>query len=131
MPLSDREQHMLEQLEQQLIAEDPKFASHMRGGNSGLHRGRVALAVVAVIAGLALVLTAVNFAQTWIGAIGFAIMVAGVAYAVTPAKKSTGPQGVVQSDGSTNVKPASGGKKSRGTFMERIEQRWERRRNGW
>ena len=31
MPLSEHEQHLLEQMEQALYAEDPKFASQMQG----------------------------------------------------------------------------------------------------
>ena len=33
MPLSDHEQRMLDQIESALYAEDPKFASSVRGGN--------------------------------------------------------------------------------------------------
>ena len=32
MPLSDHEQRMLDQIESALYAEDPKFASSVRGG---------------------------------------------------------------------------------------------------
>lgn len=128
MPLSDREQHLLDQLEQQLSADDPKFASHMRGAGSSLRRGRVLVAVASVIVGLALVLLAINLAQTWVGAIGFVVIVAGIAYAATPARNQGGPAGVVQSDGSTKKARRA---PQRAGFMERLEQRWERRRNGW
>ena len=33
MPLSEHEQRMLDQIESALYAEDPKFASSVRGGN--------------------------------------------------------------------------------------------------
>ena len=33
MPLSDHEQRMLDQIESALYAEDPKFASSVRGGS--------------------------------------------------------------------------------------------------
>ncbi len=39
MPLSDHEQRMLDQIESALYAEDPKFASSVRGGASA-HRPR-------------------------------------------------------------------------------------------
>jgi hypothetical protein len=33
MPLSDHEQHVLDQIESELSTEDPKFASSVRGGS--------------------------------------------------------------------------------------------------
>ena len=57
MPLSEHEQQLLEQMEQALYAEDPKFASQMQGaGASAAARRRMAIGVVGVVAGLALVL---------------------------------------------------------------------------
>ena len=38
MPLSDHEQRMLDQIESALYAEDPKFASSVRGGDSARTR---------------------------------------------------------------------------------------------
>lgn len=128
MPLSDREQHLLDQLEQQLSADDPKFASHMRGAASPLRRGRVLVAAASVVVGLVLVLLAINLAQTWVGAIGFVVIVAGIAYAASPPRNAGGPAGVVQSDGTTK-KPRRAA--ARAGFMDRLEERWERRRNGW
>ena len=57
MPLSEHEQRMLEQLEQALAAEDPKFASSMEGSRrGGPTRLRWIIGVVGVLAGLGLVL---------------------------------------------------------------------------
>ena len=57
MPLSEHEQKMLEQMEQALAAEDPKFASQMQGSSlASLQRRRWLVGAVGVIAGLALVL---------------------------------------------------------------------------
>ena len=40
MPLSENEQRLLEQMERALYAEDPKFASAMRGANRRPGAGR-------------------------------------------------------------------------------------------
>ncbi|QIM20724.1 DUF3040 domain-containing protein [Phycicoccus sp. HDW14] len=84
MPLSDHEQKMLDQMEQQLAAEDPKFASQMQGsGLASLQRRRWVVGAVGALAGLGLVLVGISTTM-WVGAIGFALMVASVAFAVTP-----------------------------------------------
>ena len=134
MPLSEHEQQLLEQMEQALYAEDPKFASQMQGaGARARARRRMAVGVVGVVVGLALVLVGVSTTM-WIGAIGFAVMVSAVAFALTPPRRKT-PLGTVQPDGS--VRQATPGKspskskssKSGGSFMHRIEERWDKRRD--
>ncbi|KQU70307.1 hypothetical protein ASD62_04020 [Phycicoccus sp. Root563] len=139
MPLSEHEQQLLEQMEQALYAEDPKFASQMQGaGARAAARRRVAIGVVGVVLGLALVLVGVNTTM-WIGAIGFAIMVAAVAFALTPPRRGKAALGAVQPDGTVRhpmARPKAGqgkGPRSRrtaGSFMDRMEERWDRRKDG-
>ncbi len=50
MPLSQHEQRMLEQIESALYAEDPKFASSVKGGRLGRSSGRRRLQAVAIFA---------------------------------------------------------------------------------
>ncbi|WP_307836093.1 DUF3040 domain-containing protein [Phycicoccus sonneratiae] len=126
MPLSDHEQKMLDQMEQQLAAEDPKFASNMQGsGLASLQRRRWVVGVVGALAGLGLVFVGINTTM-WVGAIGFALMVAAVAFAVTPPRK--GRLGVVQQDGAVQAKGRSRRKSS---LIDRLDERWERRENKW
>ena len=134
MPLSEHEQQLLEQMEQALYAEDPKFASQMQGaGARAAARRRLVIGGVGVAAGLALVLVGVNTTM-WIGAVGFALMVAAVAFALTPPRRK-GRLGTVQPDGSvrhaaTQAKPSSRARpKASGSFMHRLEERWDRRRD--
>ena len=134
MPLSEHEQQLLEQMEQALYAEDPKFASQMQGaGARASARRRMAVGVVGVVVGLALVLVGVNTTM-WIGAVGFAVMVGAVAFALTPPRRKNA-LGTVQPDGtSAGPRPASAPSKpkssrSGGSFMNRIEERWDKRRD--
>ncbi len=124
MPLSDHEQKMLEQMEQALAAEDPKFASSMKGGGS-LQRRRWVIGALGLVAGLGLVLVGVNTTM-WVGAIGFALMVASVAYAVTPPRKAH--LGVVSPEG--GVQPAKGRPRRKSSLIDRLDERWERRQGG-
>jgi Protein of unknown function (DUF3040) len=127
VPLSDNEQRLLEQMERALSAEDPKFASAMRGAarRSGAGR-RLVLGIAAVLAGLVLLIVSVNRMSVPIGVGGFLCMLAGTAYALS-ARRRGGPAGVVSASGS--VRPAAAAKRRKPTFMQRMEQRWDRRRD--
>jgi hypothetical protein len=140
VPLSEHEQHLLEQMEQALYAEDPKFASQMQGSaaRARLRRGLV-VGAGGVIVGLGLVVLGVATESIWWGAIGFALMVGGVAYAISPPKVPKASLGAVTEDGSVrrHVTPGRLGrlrksnKKSatKQTFLQRLEDRWDRRRD--
>ena len=136
MPLSEHEQQLLEQMEQALYAEDPKFASQMQGaGARASARRRMAIGVVGVeCVGLALVLVGVNTTM-WIGAVGFAVMVGAVAFALTPPRRKSA-LGTVQPDGETSARATPGkspskprSSRSGGSFMNRMEERWDKRRD--
>jgi len=125
VPLSDNEQRLLEQMERALYAEDPKFASTMRGAarRSGSAR-RLMIGLAGVVLGLILLLVGVLQAVIPLSVLGFVVMLAGTAYAVSGQRKG-GPTGVVQGNGA--VRPA-GQKRRTGGFMQRLEQRWDNRR---
>lgn len=137
MPLSEHEQHMLDQMEEALRAEDPKFASSMR---AGLHprRFRLIVAGVGMLTGLGVTLIGVMNNLIWLGVLGFVMMVAVAAWAFNAAPRG-GDLGSVQDDGSVrrhqrarhDRSPRAPRRRSResGTFMQRLEQRWERRRD--
>lgn len=144
MPLSEHEQRVLEQMEQALYAEDPRFANQMVGkAEAKAARRRMGVGILAAILGLGLIVLGVTVQQIWVGGIGFAAMVLGAAMAFTPPRKGQGPAlGTVQDDGNITLRTGhpstgrggkgqrgKGGKpKSSGNFMERLEQRWDRRR---
>ena len=70
----------------------------------------------------------------WIGAVGFALMVGAVAFALTPPRRKAA-LGAVQPDGTvrraTTGKAPSKAKRPevRRSFMNRIEERWDKRRD--
>lgn len=133
MPLSEHEQRLLSQMEQQLLADDPRFASAMRGARRGASGRRMVIGGVAVVVGLLLLVLAVANGIIPLGVGAFVLMLAGAAYALSAPKKGHGPIGVVGADGRTQpVHPAKGRRGSSGTsgtFMQRMEHRWHRRRD--
>jgi len=124
VPLSENEQRLLEQMERALYAEDPKFASTMRGakGRPATIR-RFVIGIGGLVLGLGLLLVAVYNKIIPLGVLGFLCMLAGTAYALSFRRK-TGPTGVVGG----RAAPRRGAKRRRSSFMQRLEQRWDRRR---
>lgn len=139
MPLSEHEQRVLEQMEHALYAEDPRFASNLKKpAVQTRSRRRALLGVIVAVIGLALVLAGVFTSQIWLGGIGFGAMVLGGTWALTPGgttpplsvvggkETSVGPQGATKA-GPGNKKKSPPGRS--GTFMQRMEQRWDKRRD--
>ncbi|MFI5629704.1 DUF3040 domain-containing protein [Streptomyces sp. NPDC051664] len=127
MPLSEHEQRMLEQMERALYAEDPKFATALEG--SGLRtytRRRVYQAVAGFLVGIALLMAGMVAQQIWISVVGFLVMLGCAVLAVTGWRKAPKP-GEQQASGDKGERRHP---RQRRTVMNRIEQRWQRRRDG-
>lgn len=142
MPLSEYEQRVLEQMERELTSDDPRLATTLTSTStrSGV---RYVIAGLGLVAGLLALVLGVAMTVPWVGVIGFVIMLAAVSYAFTPPKKRpVGPIGTVSESGAINPakartsngssRPGPGSapqkRKSHGSFMQRLEQRWDRRR---
>ncbi|MEU6994820.1 DUF3040 domain-containing protein [Streptomyces sp. NPDC046465] len=131
MPLSEHEQRMLEQMERALYAEDPKFATALEG--SGLRtytRKRVYQAVAGFLVGIALLMSGMVAQQIWISVVGFLVMLGCAVLAVTGWRKAPKPgeQPAAAAAGPGGA-PARRQAKQRRSVMNRIEQRWQRRRD--
>lgn len=122
MPLSEHEQRLLEQMEKALYAEDPKFATSLRSTpGARAARGRAALGVLAVLAGLGLLLAGVVTTLIVVGVLGFAVMLAGSVLVYSAFKGRA-----VQDLAAPTTESPSRSRKSPG-FMDRMEDRWRRR----
>jgi hypothetical protein len=137
VPLSDHEQRLLEQMERALYQEDPKFASSLRSGRSGpLNRRKVLLGSFGVIAGLAVVVGGVAVSIPAIGVLGFLLMLLSAFVVWQGARGEVAPPVAEAVPGSgpshgASGKGATGGKiKGQSSFMQRMEQRWRKRREG-
>ncbi|EFL31520.1 transmembrane protein [Streptomyces viridochromogenes DSM 40736] len=127
MPLSEHEQRMLEQMERALYAEDPKFATALEG--SGLRtytRRRVYQAVAGFLVGIALLMAGMVAKQVWLSVVGFLVMLGCAVLAVTGWRKA--PKPGEQATGAGGQQARRQGRQRR-SVMDRIEQRWQRRRD--
>lgn len=149
MPLSEEELRLLEQMERALLQEDPKFASTLRGTTlKRAARRRAILAGVVFLVGVALLMTGVITQLPVVGIVGFVVMLgsATVAVAALRGKPTPTPHlpghhpsqgGFTVIDGGRSGRAGRSGRserRSHGSFMDRMERRWQRRRDesgGW
>lgn len=133
MPLSEREQRMLQELEEQLQSEDPGFASSLQDTPTGKFNVRnLVLGLLVCVAGIAVLVFGIY--QQWIpvGIGGFLIMGAGVYFATSGGAGSTSSSGSDDSGGGNGGGSGGSGPRtpspSGGGFMSTLEEKWEQRR---
>ncbi len=141
MPLSEEELRLLEQMERALVAEDPKLASTMRGTRIRQNaRRRLIIGVLVFVIGIAVLMSGAVLRIVPLGVLGFVVMLGSAYVTLTswrstaagpfPASAEAGPEaGLRLIEG--GKKPRKRGKsapKSSGSMMERMEERWRRRR---
>ena len=143
MPLSEEELRLLEQMERALVEEDPKFASTLRG--TSLRRSarrRAALAGVVFVIGVCILMTGAILPEPVVGIAGFVVMLGSATVALTAIR---GQQSVAADPRGATSHPSRGfavidggrsgkvrrprSRQSSGSFMERMEERWRRRRD--
>lgn len=142
MELSEEELRLLEQMERALVEEDPKFASTLRGTSfQRAARRRMVLGGVILAAGVGLLILAVLLdqgvvVQTIVGVLGFVVMLGGAILALTSARSpGAAPAAKARAHGRPGFSVIDGGRAHRPSrqrngspFMERMEERWRRRR---
>ena len=147
MPLSEEENRLLAQMERALAAEDPKFVSTLRGRTlERTARLRAIAAGIVFLGGIALLMGGVIAQLTWLGIVGFLVMLASATLGLAAWRgrhaprdrrapdDASGAQGGRETghgfrvvDGGRNRQRRSR-RPHHGTFMQRMEQRWQNRR---
>jgi hypothetical protein len=91
VPLSEHEQRLLDQIEQALYAEDPKFASAVRSARSRSRTRRsILLCVFGVIIGLGLVLVGLLTNIIALSVVGFVLVVGACGWAAQSLRSHPG-----------------------------------------
>jgi DUF3040 family protein len=81
VPLSEHEQRLLDEIEQALYAEDPKFASSVRAARAHRRvRSSLLISVLGVVLGLGLILVGLLANLIVLSVVGFVLLVAGFGY---------------------------------------------------
>jgi hypothetical protein len=145
VPLSEHEQRQLEQIEQALYAEHPRFARAVRASDPRVHyRRRVVFAAIGFLIGVGLLVAGVATKEPWMGVAGFVVMLACSMWALTSYRHMAGiasgrglakerrsgkaaknPRGRAPKGGPRA--PRGGPRTAKQPMMERLEERWRRR----
>ncbi|GAB3274929.1 DUF3040 domain-containing protein [Parasphingorhabdus pacifica] len=136
MPLSEHEQRLLDQIERALYAEDPKFASNVRGGR--LHRpsrrrrmqGIAVFTLGLILLVLGVVIPVKPADIPVVSVVGFLVMFGG-AVIVLSAMRGGGEDAESEAEGesppggagASRNKPEPG----RSSFAQRMEERFRKR----
>ncbi|MDN4483975.1 DUF3040 domain-containing protein [Demequina lignilytica] len=123
MPLSEYEQRVLEQMERDL-GSDPKLGSAM--ARASRPRSRYVWAGLGVLVGLAVVVVGAVTQLMLVGVLGFAVMLAAAVWALlAPRPHAAGGTGA---GGAQAAKAKGSRRKGDTSFMNRMEQRFDKRR---
>ena len=123
MPLSEQEQRLLDEMERHLMHTDADVVSAPREGQALSYRNIVYVALL-VLLGLGGVIAGVSTGIIVIGVLAFLAMVGGVVLAVTPTRGGTAR---ARGENGTKKAPSPSLPSS---FMDRMNDRWDRRRDG-
>ena len=137
MPLSENEQRLLEQMERALYAEDPKFATALRGSDPRRRtRRRVAIASVVFGLGVVLLMTGLVTEFLVVSIVGFVAMLVSAIFAIFSYRqvgsadlKVVGGMSPSQTKRRRTTTGRTRPPKGKAGFMARMEQRWTRRRD--
>ncbi|MGM1016618.1 MAG: DUF3040 domain-containing protein [Actinomycetota bacterium] len=124
MPLSEQEQRLLDEMERHLLHNDADVVSAPSGDRTLSYRNLVygAILLLVGIGGLVAGVAVGNEIGIVVGVIGFVAMLGGVMLAVTPVRRTTPAPRAQASAGSKPQNSTS--------FMDRMNDRWERRQDG-
>ncbi|NBE97685.1 DUF3040 domain-containing protein [Nonomuraea sp. KC401] len=134
MPLSEHEQRLLDQIEQALYAEDPKWANTVRISDPRSHyKRRLVKASIGFALGVVIMMVGVvvsGSALIPLGVGGFVVMLAACLWGLSSWKRMNGfgdSPPAAPGGGTAAPRGKQPRRGNRGTFMERMEERWRRR----
>jgi protein-S-isoprenylcysteine O-methyltransferase Ste14 len=128
MPLSEHEQRLFDQIERALYAEDPKFASTIRGARLRPSRRRRIQGIALFVLGIALLVCGMLlplkvFEIPVVSVVGFLMMFAGAVLTWAAMRHGDASSGTGK-DGREETKPHRSG------FTQRMEERFRKRFEG-
>ena len=131
MPLSEHEQRQLEQIEQALYREDPKFGRFVRSSDPRVHYKRKMLqSLVGVLVGAGLVAAGVVIHHMYLEAGGAVVLVVSLVWAVINWRQHLARTQQARAKTRRRHDRRRSPGASRSGLMERLEERWRRRQEG-
>jgi hypothetical protein len=133
VPLSEHEQRQLEQIEQALYREDRRLARLVRSSDPRVHyKRRVAEAAVGLALGGAMIAVGIVFAVIGLAIAGFVVILLCGIWALNNWRQMATVAVGDASRGAPGKRRSRRSRRSpaRGSFGERLDERWRRRQEG-
>jgi len=131
VPLSEHEQRQLEQIEQALYREDPKFGRLVRSSDPRVHyKRKLVQALIGTLIGAGALAAGVVTHRVYLEAAGGAVLLLSLLWAIVSWRRHAArvrPAKVSQPRAVASGQPRPGW---RARMMERMEERWRRRQEG-
>ena len=118
MPLSAHEQRLLDEMERNLYHNDADFVATVGSGGGRPTYRSIVIGVLLGLAGIAIIVTGVMLQLAILGVAGFVVMFLGVLVAVSSPKRPV------------EEVPRPAEPRSKATFMDRMNERWDKRQDG-
>lgn len=115
MPLSEKEQRLLEEMERSLYHNDPEFVATVGGRRSGTSPRSVIVGSIIGILGIAVIVTGVIIHLSILGVAGFVVLFVGVLTMFSGHRELDASQ----------AEPVP----HKVSFMDRMNDRWENRQD--
>ena len=133
MPLSEHEQRQLEQIEQALYREDPKFGRVVRSSDPRVHyKRRLVQAFLGVLIGAGAVVAGVVTHRLYLEAVGAGVVLLSLLWGIISWRRHLARVRPVTAKRS-QLRVAGAAQPQQGwraRMMERMEERWNRRQQG-
>lgn len=129
MPLSEQEQRLLDEMERNLYKHDADFVATVGGRRAGAPNYRmIVIGVLVGLLGVATIVTGVALRLPLLGVLGFVLLLGGALLALSSPRSA---QRAASEPGATSAsKPSPQRQQGNTGFMERMNDRWERRQEG-
>jgi hypothetical protein len=134
VPLSEHEQRQLEQIEQALYREDPKFGRLVRSSDPRVHyKRKLVQALIGILIGAGALVAGVVTHRVYLVAAGAAVVALGLLWGIVSWRRHLArvrPARAKVSPARTAGPGRSAQPNWRARMMERLEERWRRRQEG-
>jgi Flp pilus assembly protein TadB len=136
VPLSEHEQRQLEQIEQALYREDPKFGRLVRSSDPRVHyKRKLVQALIGMLVGAGLIAAGVVTRHLYLEAAGAAVMLLSLVWALVTWRRHAARVKAVQERARMSAQGRTAGRRRsdlgwKARMMERMEERWRRRQEG-
>jgi Protein of unknown function (DUF3040) len=136
VPLSEHEQRQLEQIEQALYREDPKFGRFVRSSDPRVHyKRKLVQALFGIVLGAGALVAGVLTHRLYLEAAGAAVLALSLIWALISWRRHVArvrpPRARITQARAAGPGRAHGARQNwRARMMERMEERWRRRQEG-